>query len=135
MPEEKKRFPWWVWAVAALLGIFVVVAGFIETVGRRGTLIVQYDRIQEGMSWDETVRILGRDWYAPLVSISGSPGKWRCWDDGTVILTITLENDWVRSKSLSDSGYMYPGQGHTSSWWRMSRSIAKAYTAIHGPRR
>jgi hypothetical protein len=58
MAEEKKRFPWWLVATAALL-LVAAVLGFIETVGWRGTIVGRYERIQDGMSEAEALSILG----------------------------------------------------------------------------
>jgi hypothetical protein len=45
MAEEKKRFPWWLVACAAGLVLLAAMLGFIETVGRQGTIIGRYERL------------------------------------------------------------------------------------------
>src|SRR5579885_1863223 len=45
MPEEKKRFPWWLVVCALVCVIGAALLGFIETVGRRGTIVGRYERL------------------------------------------------------------------------------------------
>jgi hypothetical protein len=61
MAERKKRFPWWLAACAAALAIVAAVLGFIETVGRQGTIVGRYDRLTKGMSYADIISVLGRD--------------------------------------------------------------------------
>jgi hypothetical protein len=59
MPEEKKRFPWWLVAASLLLAICGLLFGLIETFGRQGTLIGRSESINRGMPSGEVIRILG----------------------------------------------------------------------------
>jgi hypothetical protein len=50
MVEKKKRFPWWLFACAALGVLGASLVGFIEIVGREGTIVGRYERVRTGMS-------------------------------------------------------------------------------------
>jgi hypothetical protein len=55
----KKRFPWRLLACAVVLVLIAAVVGFIETVGREGTIIGRYEQVRDGMSKEQVVAILG----------------------------------------------------------------------------
>ena len=55
MADERKRFPWWLIACAALLVPLAAVVGFIETLGRHGSVVQNYELVKEGMSQPEDV--------------------------------------------------------------------------------
>jgi len=59
MPEEKKPFPWWLAVSATLLVPLAAALGFIEAVGRQGTLAGRWQHIKEGMSKEEITAIVG----------------------------------------------------------------------------
>jgi hypothetical protein len=61
MAEEKKRFPWWLVAggLAAVILAAARAVSFIETTGRRGALVVGYERITARMPEADVLAILG----------------------------------------------------------------------------
>jgi hypothetical protein len=76
MPDEKKRFPWRLAACAFLLVALAAVLGFIETVGRQGTIVGRYERIRVGMLRTETDSILGPADYEAARSCRRMASSW-----------------------------------------------------------
>jgi hypothetical protein len=133
MAQEKKRFRWWLFLCAAVCAVLLVplaaALGLIETVGRRGTLAGRYERIQEGMSRTDVVRILGQP---PIIfqRTDSMPEPAQHWDEGPVLVAVWFdEKNRVRVKSIGHFA------GEIFVWWHVRRWAEKAYTAIHGPRR
>src|SRR5579885_2286626 len=125
MPEEKKRLPWWLVACAAVLVPLAAVLGFIETVGRRGTIYGRFNEIGNGMSRADVLRILGPPSYAP--------------DKEGLVWEVGLDHSWVqfdgrdRVTSKGIEGSDLPSAYGVG--WFVRRWAEKAFTAIHGPRR
>jgi hypothetical protein len=80
MAEEKKRFPWWLPACSVLLVIFAVALGFVETVGRQGTIVGRFNRLEMYMSEAEVRAILGPG------DVNGVDSGWEAsfWHEGPV---------------------------------------------------
>jgi hypothetical protein len=89
MADEKKRFPWWLAAGAVVLAIVGTALGFIETVGRRGTLVGRWEAVRAHVAMPEAelVRLLG-----PPLHMTPTPVPWAeslqayVWEDGPAIL-------------------------------------------------
>ena len=127
MPEEKKRFPWWLAAGAVLLAIVAAALGLIETVGREGTIVNRYDRIVEGMPRTEALRILGSPRAVPCA------GNLAVWKEGPLCVVVEFEDD-NRTKA-KDLVVLHPEDTDLYISWHFRRWAEQAYTAIHGPRR
>jgi hypothetical protein len=145
MPEAKKRFPWWLIVCAALFVLLAAVVGFIETVGRQGTIIGRSERIKPGMPEAEVEKILGPSaffgrysWPGTTIEVPVALDR-----DGPFQVEVDFESvhrpfDW---KDLHVSGIeleAYPiekGEYFTLGWFRVRRWAEQAYTAIHRPRR
>jgi hypothetical protein len=124
MAEEKKRFPWWpvAWVVVPAIAALVVL-GFIETVGRQGTIIGRGERIKIGMSRFEVAQILG------VASLNGGT-DWPHWLDDPAVVDLEFDNhDHVSHVRIRDDAGWLPTR------WRLRRWAERAYTAIHDPRR
>jgi hypothetical protein len=127
MPDEKNRFPWWLLAVAGLP--LAAVLGFIETVGRQGTLVGRFELVRTGMSFVEVVDALGS---CPCVL----DDRDQYWLDDPVDVKLRFEGKWRLDPNdwhVLDKRLRVNGAG--STWWRIRRWAEQAYTAIHGPRR
>jgi hypothetical protein len=61
MEESKKRLPLWMIFLAVLLIVCAPLVGFIETVGRQGTIIGRCAQLRNGMSKEEVITILGHE--------------------------------------------------------------------------
>jgi hypothetical protein len=132
MAEAQKRFSWWLVVAAVLPVFFAAVVGFIETVGRQGTIVARFHRLELNMAEGEARAILGRREDMNIPSIGHNPG-WSIWREGPMDLTIY----WIQG----------PRERHIRSiefdlsrrapflFWRLRRWAEQAYTAIHGPRR
>ena len=121
MPEEKKRFQWWPVICAVLLLSLAAAVGLIETVGRRGTLVGQCERLREGMSHEQVTEIVGPHVEMDFFVLTDGPAEVGIWFDH--------DNRYLARKSdlsIEDAGF---------GWWRVRRWAEQAYTAIHGPRR
>jgi hypothetical protein len=151
MAEPKKRIPHWVLVCSVLLAIVAAVLGFIEAVGRRGTIVGRYHRLAEGntVTAEEAFRILGKpDDYREVPSISTSPvpPEWRryflasnrtklaAWREGPAELVVAFgpidfdhPKTWYATgaKTLRVSG---PGFG----WWHVRRWAEQTWTLING---
>ena len=126
MAEEKKRFPWRLWAGTLVALLLAAVVGFIETVGRRGTVVGRYERIHVGMSRGRVDQILSHDFPTE------NSGWLEFWNDGPLSLCLTFRDDRVIDKSLESS---FTQTTNSRAWWHVRRWAEQAYTAIHGPRR
>jgi hypothetical protein len=155
MAEEKKRFPWWWLACAVLLVIFAAVMGFIETVGRQGTIVGRYEQIHPEMSRREVYAILGRTtnvWTFPRSAegFLGPPDVARFCDDPLTMWEVFTWDDesparvevWFGKCRLSDGTERWRTKSkrlrlndRRLSWWHFRRWTEKAHAAIHGPRR
>jgi|SRR5579885_1535468 len=128
MPEEKKRFPWWLLGCAVALVLLAAVVGFIETVGRERTIIGRFDKLEVGMPETKVEAILGR---ADLEQ-SGS-----YWHEGPVDVEVVWQTEWKddepQGRRVARKSYRVESGGY--ALWRIRRWAEQAYTAIHGPRR
>jgi hypothetical protein len=97
------------------------VIGFVEMIGRQGTIESRYDSVKEGMSRDEALRMLGPpdDFEAPYYR----------WLDGAGYVTVRFdEHDHVAEKEI-----VFLTRDDTF-WWHSRRLAEEAWTAIHRPR-
>ena len=152
MAEEKKRFPWWLVVCAAVLLLLGAVVGFIETVGRQGTIVGRYDRLTKGMSYADIISVLGRDPDEEFLDAAeleqhgnACPYSWR---EGPAELWIVVEARLIFMRDPTDPRSviwtverqnllrksLYLDCNHLT-WWHVRRWAEQAYTAIHGPRR
>jgi hypothetical protein len=129
MSEEKKRFPWWLVACAVVLVLLAAVLGFIETVGRQGTLLGRYEHIKERMSRDEARRILGTPSYSNYFSDH--------WEDDHNSVALDFQRNQISSRGIFRAGPMISPRvwDKYDARWHVRRWAEQACTAIHGPRR
>ena len=135
MAEEKKRFPWWWVVCAAILLPLAAALGFIETVGRKGTIVGRWELIagpdegiKKGTSRAETFRVLGEHWR------EGRLGAMGFWNDGPAHVAVSFDGD---DRAVLGNLVMLPPYEYKGSltWWNLRRWAERTYTAIHGPRR
>jgi hypothetical protein len=156
MAEEKKRFPWRLVVCAAVLVPVAAVLGFIETVGRQGTILGRSEEVKDGMSREQVHRILGTpsishvdaEWFDGRVIVDTDDQ----WFDGPVSVDVEFWKNEVSHRTLlirSDPDYDYadnywnrgpvhhwgPYTRTHRVWWNIRRWAEQAYTAVHGPRR
>jgi hypothetical protein len=127
MVEEKKRFSWRVLASAGLVVVLAALVGFIETVGRQGTIIGRAERLKTGMSRLQVAQILGR---ADIFRGTDSP----IWlDDRDRLVQVAVRFDVsdrvVSVEIVDDPGWLRPFRFGIRRW------AENAYMNIHGPRR
>jgi hypothetical protein len=144
MAEEKKPFPWWLVAWVVVLAILGTALGFIETVGRRGTLVGRYERIHEAMAASKALAILGPPDITgsrhPDPAYSG-PVQMYCWHEGPAAVWIAIVEDQTigwreddgRTPRFVDAKRLTM-EKDVSVIWHVRRWAEQAYTAIHGPR-
>jgi hypothetical protein len=144
MAEEKKRFLWWLWAGAMALAIFAHVFGFIETVGRRGTLGDRYEQIEVGMRYDRVLRILGTPDGVELGGQFAATAElyypyWREGPDEVSMEVSFNRTVWTGHGYRTDTEPRVERKlsriNRRFSPWYIRRWAEQAYTAIHGPRR
>jgi hypothetical protein len=129
MAEEKKRLPWRLLACAVALLIAGLTVGFIETIGRQGTIVGRYERIKDGMKLTEVLRILG----PPLPDNGTLPqdmGQMQVWAEGPMYVIMAVDDDRGYGKDLIENP---PEKGERHVWWHLRRWAEQVCTAIHGP--
>ena len=135
MSERRKRLPWRLLACAVLLVILAAGIGLIETVGRHGTIVGRFERIQEGMALPEVVAVLGAS-----SSAVSRPRFWGEWGEGPVKVTITLSCIEKHADKAQEDRYPHYGvegkylefQDNPPVFWWVRRWAEQAYTTIHG---
>jgi hypothetical protein len=137
MAEEKKRFGWWLVLCAVLAVLLAAVLGLVETVGRQGTIVGRFQRIEKGMAMPDVVAVLGVS-----SSTASRPRFWGEWKEGPVKVTITLSCIETHADKTLDryphyavEGKYLEFQANPAAFWWVRRWAEQAYTAIHGPRR
>jgi hypothetical protein len=138
MAEEKKRFPWWLIVCAVLFVPLAAVFRFIETVGREGTILGRYERVTEGMKYDDAARILGTpddEGLGPSRFLGpASLAHYSHWSEGP-------SEVWVEVSIGRSFGTECCVRGKASevsrrfSLWHLRRWAEQAYAALHGPHR
>ena len=121
MSDAKKRFSWWLPLCAVLAVLLTAAFGLIETVGRRGTLVGQNERLRAGMSHEQVTEIVGPHLEADFLVLQDGPAEVGIWFD--------RQNGHLRQKSaleVADAPF---------GWWHIRRWTEQAYAALHGQRR
>ena len=157
MAEQKKRVSWSMVVCGVILVPLGVVFGFIETVGRQGTLLGRHERLiaQHPRTEADVLTTLGTyghfssDVKAATLSIAPDdfslPPRLRFdrWTDGAVDVIIVFSQDnGYQGQWLIDDHRQWPMDDRRAlvgrdadAWWHVRRWAEQAYTAIHGPRR
>jgi len=133
MAEQKKRFPWCLGVCAVVLLLLGTVVGFIETVGRQGTLTrAETINDEEQHSKADVLRILGPPTSTKrlLNDEDHEVGTLYEWEDGPIRVRFVVVDN---STFLNIDRSAAPQRDTT--WWHVRRWAEQAYTAIHGPRR
>jgi hypothetical protein len=129
MEEPKKRPRFLVIACAAALVIAAIVLGFIETVGRRGTIVGRSTRVTLGMPLAEVLRIFG--------PAECSAEKELIWYESDLGFLVEFDrNNRVSAFFISKFIRPWPipqRQFWEKTVWHLRRWAEHAWTAIHGP--
>jgi hypothetical protein len=144
MAESQKRFPYRLLACSVLLVLLAAVLSFIETVGRRGTLVGRYQQIKDDMSAAQVAHALG---VRPQVRSAPFTNMFLTADmeyvDGPVKVVVRFEliqadHPCDPSELSITDRHLYFGQAEGTrlawAWWHMRRWAEQAWMAIHGSR-
>jgi hypothetical protein len=123
MTDERKRLPWWLMASAVLLVLFAAVLGFVETVGRRGTIMGRIGRVHVGMSRPDVIHIMG----APDADSSSRAARWH---EHTVGWEFQFDgSDRVTKRHI----FLFThGKPSNEVWWHLRLWSERVWMKIHG---
>lgn len=147
-------------AGAVLAVLFAAAIGFIETVGREGTIVGRYERIKHGASEAELVAVMGEEAARRGQMAIGTHLDLRLeWADGLGRVYVALATKdaheitffkeykggsvvWTSTSIVEPRKHFWTVastklelEDNPTLLWRCRRWAEQAYTAIHGPRR
>ena len=103
---------WWFWAGALLLSVAIADGYFLfPPVGNDRITQANFDRIQDGMTFEEVIGILG---YADQ-SVHGYS---LTWISGRIEITVWFKNKKVRDKSITFESAWESLRRNANTWLR-----------------
>jgi hypothetical protein len=134
---SKKRLWYWLIAAAAPFVICALLVTFIAIVGRQGTLVGRYDRVESGMQLADAFATLGS-------GFEYWNDKELHWSEGPANVTLHVQLQITPPSGAEGSEprieWLVAGKdlhidGDGNLWWRIHRLAEQAWARMHGPSR